>query len=107
MQLNLMISEQSVLNCLIEKPEYISQFDRNYFLTGIAQDIYKGIKEATEENVILTNENLIIFAGKYNELITKEFLENLRSIKYDIKEFDIQFRFLKKIGPKEILKIKY
>ena len=106
MQLNLMISEQSVLNCLIEKPEYISQFDRDYFLTPIAKDLYLGIKEASENNVALTNENLIIFAGKYSELITKEMLRDLRSIKYDVNEFPTQFKILKENWAKRNLENK-
>lgn len=88
--------EQQNLNTIWDCPEYIYKFDRPYFISEIANDIFITIKKLYENGIKITISDVVIYGNSRNKDITKENIEFLRTQDYDIQNFDFYFDNLKK-----------
>jgi replicative DNA helicase len=88
--------EHQNLNCIWTKPEYLYKFDRDYFISTIAQDIFFVIKYLYESEIEITIEQMVASGNSRNSEITRENLEFLRSQEYTIDNFEFYFKDLKK-----------
>lgn len=88
--------EHQNLNCIWDNPEYLYKFDRPYFISVVATDIYETIKKLYENEIKISIDEVITCGNARNPEITKENLTFLRSQEYDLGNFDFYFTNLKK-----------
>ncbi len=88
--------EQQNLNCIWDNPDFIYRFDKKYFISNIANDIFETIKYLYESNVKITKDQIVTYGNSKNKAITEENLEKIREQEYDIGYFDFYFYNLKK-----------
>lgn len=88
--------EQQNLNCIWDCPEYIYKFDREYFLSSVAGDIFYTLKKLFEGKIESTIENVVTYGNSRNSQITRENLEYIRVQEYKLEDFDFYFMNLKK-----------
>lgn len=88
--------EQQNLNVVWDCPEYIYKFDRPYFISTIANDIFQTIKKLYENGIKITASDVVTYGNSRNSEITKENLDILRSQEYEIENFKFYFDNLKK-----------
>lgn len=94
--LSIALNEQLVMKLVIQTPELIFRFDKNYFISKIGQDFFQSLKNAFLESFDLTLENIIIFGNKINNQITKELIQTILNIEVDSSNFEKHFKQLKK-----------
>lgn len=88
--------EHQNLNCIWDNPEYLYKFDRPYFVSVIASDIFETIKKLYENEIEISIDEVITYGNSRNEEITKDNLDYLRTQKYDLGNFEFYFKNLKK-----------
>lgn len=89
--------EQQVLNCIWDNPEYIYRFDRDYFISEIAQDLFYTLKSLYESKVEFSITNIVSEGNKRNNTISKQNIQSLREQEYKLEDFDnFYFKALRK-----------
>lgn len=89
-------TEHQNLNAIWDCPELVYKFDRPYFMSVIATDIFETIKKLYENEIKISIDEVITYGNSRNGEITRENLEYLRAQEYDLKNFDFYFFNLKK-----------
>jgi replicative DNA helicase len=83
--------EQAVINCIWDEPDLIYKFDKPYFQSRIAQDLFNTLKALYEDQVPFLINNIIAEGNKHNDRISREFLEKLRSEEYSVESFETYY----------------
>ena len=85
---SLVTNEKQTIASLLDDPEYVLKFEKNYFISAIARDMFETVQELVLHSVDLTDEHLVSEGNKRNNGITKAFLEELRKEKRDVSLFE-------------------
>jgi len=95
--ISLITNEKQTLMCLIEKPELILQFEKNYFISGIGKDIFDILHYFynNEKPIQPTINNIINEGNRKNEAITKDLIASLFKEEYTLEDFKYYQKRLK------------
>lgn len=88
--------EQENLNCIWDNPRLCYDYDRKFFVTDVARDIYDTIRYLHESDVKVTVDSVVTYGNQRNNLISKENIEYIRSQEYDTKNSTFYITNLKK-----------
>jgi len=88
--------EQQVLNCVIQDPELVYRFDRDYFVSSLASDLFYTFKSLYEEGLGFSTDNIIAWGNERNSSITKDNIERLKEIDFELEHFESYYKSLRK-----------
>jgi replicative DNA helicase len=89
-------NEQILINILKSEPDNILRFDRNYFVSQIARDLFEAIKNCYLADMPLSSDNIVIHGNKLNGQINKQLVDDLSKVDFNVDTFDQHYRLLRK-----------
>lgn len=98
--LGIVLNEQQTLRCVVDAPERVFSFDKDYFQSEEATTILKAIRELYEKRVEITPANLTAAAARLNSNITEETVETLFQVEYSPESWDHYFGVLRTVYAK-------
>ena len=88
-------NEQLIIKSILDKPELVYDI-KNYFLSFIASDIYKTLKELSDKKMTLSNEHIVMVGNKRNSKITDTLINSIRELDVDLNSFNEYYTLLSK-----------